>query len=355
MVYAPTADQILDLDGVRCRVDDFRFELLDSDEQIIGNLSPSLERPPTLTNDTTASVPRTMSSLNLTAAEVVDINPLSDRLRPVMVLQNSVEYTLGVFVWSNDSQPEMAWGLERASTLSDKMVLLNQGTSKTIGWGKGADVGLAALSLALSVLPEDQIHFDSIDAELGVGVNYPLGTAQRSILAEFAKLIAFLPPWINRDGILQYVGTPDVTTADPTLTYEAAGRIIDGSIARSNDQLDAPNVFRVYENSGQSQIVGEYRLPASAPNSVENRGGREICDPQAVAGLKTLAQANAAAKALAVSQNSAYRWLSFDSTLDPRHDTWDLVTVLGEVWLETKWSMTLRSGGLMNHVVRQVL
>jgi hypothetical protein len=40
-----------------------------------------------------------------------------------------------------------------------------------------------------------------------------------------------------------------------------------------------------------------------------------------VSGLKTQAQADAAAKSLSVTQNTTYRWLSFDSTLDPRHDT----------------------------------
>jgi hypothetical protein len=173
------------------------------------------------------------------------------------------------------------------------------------------------------------------------------------VLAELLKLVAFLPPWVSRDGRLQIRATPDMDTVDPQLVYEAGGRIVDGSIARSNDLLDAPNVFRVYEQSGQTSIVGEYRIPASAPHSVENRG-REVCDPQPASGLKTQAMADAAAKALAVTQPTTYRWLSFDSTLDPRHDTWDPVTALGLVGMETKSSMVLRSGGRHNHLIRQV-
>lgn len=353
MVYAPTTAQILDLDGVRCRADDFRFELIDQTGTVLGELHPEIGRPPSITNDTGAAVPRTLSSFYLTAGEGTAINTITDRVRPVMVLQNGDEFPLGVFAWASDSEPIRAWGSERASTLSDKMVALNQGTSQTIGFQKGADIGLSVLGVALSVFSEDEINVDSIDADFGVGLTYPLGTSHRQILAELLKLVAFLPPWIDQHGVLQLVDTPDMATVDPTLIYEAGGRMVDGSLARSNDQLDAQNVFRVYENSGQDSLIGEYRIPASAPHSVENRGF-EVCDPVAVSGLKTQARADAAAKALAITQNTTYEWLSFDSTLDPRHDTWDPVTALGGTWIEAKQVQVLRSGGRHNHLLRRV-
>jgi hypothetical protein len=353
MVWAPTTAQLLDLDGVRRRADQFRFELIDQTNTVIGEVHPDMNRAPTINNDSSAAVPRVLSSFYLTAAEGTDVDTFSDRVRPVGILQNGAEFSLGVFLWATDSEPVRPWGSERASTLSDKMVALNQGTAQTIGFGKGADIGLAALGLALDVFTEDEVNIDAIDADLGVGVTHPIGTSRRQILAELMKLVGFLPPWINRDGVLQLVATPNMDTVDPALVYEAGGRVIDGSIARSNDQLDAPNVFRVYEQSGQTSLIGEYRIPASAPHSVENRG-YEVCDPQPMSGLKTQARADAAAKALAVTMNTTYRWWSFDSPFDPRHDTWDPVVVFGETGMETKSSMVLRSGGRHNHLVRLV-
>lgn len=353
MAFAPTTDQLLDLDGVRRRADDFRFDLLDNADQTIGVIHPDASRPPTITNDTGATIPRTLTGLNLTAAETSDINTLSDRVRPVMVLQNGAEFSLGVFLWSNDNQPERAWGPDRASTLSDKMVLLNQGIRASVGWGKGADIGLAVLSVALDKLTPDEMIVDAINAELGAGLTFPLGTASRSILAQYMALVGFLPPFIDSGGRLNLVDTPDMDTVDPTLIYEAGGRIIDDSISRSNDLLDAPNVFRAYENSGQVQLVGEYRIPASAPHSVENRGF-EICDPQPVSGLTTQAQANKAAKALSITQNVTYAWTALNGTMDPRHDTWDPATVLGDTVMETRWSAVLRSGEPHVHVFRRV-
>lgn len=353
MTWAPTTDQILDLDGVRCRADRFRFDLTDQTGTIIGELHPDMNRPPAITNDTTAAVPRSINSVHLPASEGTAVNVITDRLRPVMILQNGAEYPLGVFLWSADSEPIRSWGSEHASTLNDRMVMFNQGLATTVGWAKGADIGLAVLSILLSIVPLDQVVIDEITADLGVGVSHQLGKSHQSVLADFATKIGFLDPYADRDGLIHFVAPPDLGTADPALIYEAGGRIIDDSIAASNDLIKAPNVFRVYENSGQMSLVGEYRIPASAPHSVENRG-YEIGDPEAASGLKTQARADAAARALATTRGVTYRWLSFDSTLDPRHDTYDPVTAFGETWLEIRWAMQLRSGGRMSHLLRKV-
>lgn len=351
MVWAPTTEDLLDRPRLRC--DRFTWELLSNDEQLAGEIHPKSDRAPTITNDTTAAVPRSITGLDIPASEVLDINPVADRLRPVCTLQNGERFDLGVFKWSSDAQPQRPWGVERASSLTDKLVMLNQGTRTTLGWGKGADVGLIVVALVQEVFPLSECEIDPIDAELGVGISHPLGTPVRQILAEIMKLIGFLPPHTGNNGKLRLVDTPDMTTTDPALVYEAGGRIMDGTIAWSNTLLDAENVFRAYESSGQSQLVGEYRVPASAPHSVENIG-YEVCEPQSVSGLKTQAQADKAARSLAVTRGATYRRLSLDSCFDPRHDTYDPVTALGSVWIEERQSVVARSGGAHSHVMRQV-
>lgn len=351
MVWSPSTEDLLD--RPRLRIDRWSWELLNKNEELAGELHPVADRVPTITNDTTGNVPRSLTGLELPASEVLDINPASDRLRPVMTLQNGDRFEWGIYKWSADSQPERPWGVERASSLTDKLVMLNQGSRTTLGWGKGADVGLIVLALVQEVFPLDQLQVDAIDAELGVGISHPLGTPVRQILTELMKLIGFLPPHTGNTGLLRLVDTPDMATADPALVYEAGGRIIDGTIAYSNTLLDAENVFRAYENSGQAQLIGEYRIPASAPHSVENIG-YEVCEPQQVAGLATQAQADRAAKALATTRGATYRMASFDSCADPRHDTYDPVTFLGSVWLEQRQVMECRSGGAHSHLLRQV-
>ena len=71
-------------------------------------------------------------------------------------------------------------------------------------------------------------------------------------------------------------------------------------------------------------------------------------------GLATQAQANKGAVNLARTRSVAFEWLTFTSTADPRHDTWDVVEAFGKRWLETSWSLELRSGGPMAHTMRRV-
>jgi hypothetical protein len=353
MAWDPTTDQLLDLDGVRRRADTFRFRLLDKHEEQIGELHPDLDRAPTLTFDSGATIQRTLSSFHLTASEANDVNTLSDRVQPVMVLQNGVEFELGILMWGDDSQPVRAWGAERDSSLVDKMNMLNQGIRATFGLGKGADIALAVLGVALQYLTLDEIDIDPISADLGVGNTWSLGTAGRGVLNDLLSGIGFLPVHFNRFGRLQIRDTPDLSTTTPALVFEAGGRIIADSILDSDDLLDAPNLFKVYETSGQAQIVGTYEVPASAPHSFANRGFY-VTQSEGRSGLKTVDRANKAAKSLATTSPTTFRWRQFQSTIDPRLDTWAPVTNLGETWMSTRWSFPMVSGGLMSHTLRMV-
>lgn len=353
MVWAPTTTQLLELDGVRRRADSFRFVLLDKEEQDIGELHPNQDSPPTIKFDSGSAVQRTISNFNITALEAAAINPLTDRLRPEMVLQNGDVFGLGIMMWGDDSQPRRPWGVERASELVDKMNIFNQGIRQTFGLGKGADIGLAVLGVSLDYFPLDQIDIDSIVADLGVGTTWALGTAGSKVVGDLSKNVGFLPPYFNAAGHLRIRDTPDLDTASPTLIYEAGGRIIADSILDSNDSLDAPNLFKAYDPSGQANVVGTYQLPASAPNSFEERGFF-VLHEEPIQGLKTVDRANKAAKSLATTTGLGYAFSKFETTIDPRHDGWEAITFLGETWLETAWSFPMISGGKMTHTVRKV-
>jgi len=98
--------------------------------------------------------------------------------------------------------------------------------------------------------------------------------------------------------------------------------------------------------------VGRYQLPANAPNSFARRGFR-IGHVESSQGMETQAQADKAAANMARSAD-VFEYLAFSSTLDPRHDTYDVVDAYGLRWLETAWTMELRSGGAMAHTLKRV-
>lgn len=353
MGWSPTSDQILDCDGVYRRMDTWRFDLEDQAGSVIGVLHPDVERPPVITNNTAGNVSRSIDGLFLPADENSAINPLSDRVAPKMVLQNGAEFPMGVMMWTDDSTPEKPWGTEHNSSLGDKMTILNQGIEHSIGFGKGADIGIAALGVALEVLTLDEIEIDPISAQLATGVNHPPQTSRRTILADFMEQIGFLPPHFGHNGKLRLKDVPDFTTVTPSLIYGPGTHVIAGTVVGSNDSLQAPNVFLVYDSSGTSTLVGRYEIAATEPHSEPNRGFFvPISEPRS--GMADQATANKAAKGLSVTKGVTYKWKTFATTADPRHDSWDPVSYEADKWLETAWSMPCRNGGIMTHTLRAV-
>lgn len=353
MPWAPTTTQILDCDGVRRRADDFRFDLFDDTDQLIGELHPDASRPPTVSNDTTRAVRRQLNSFHLPASELADI-ALTDRVRPVMVLQNGAEDRLGTFVLADRGDAYRQWGIEREATWSDRCIALNQSTEKTIGFGKGANIVIALLGVLQQVVPVTDIATaPESDAVFGAPVQWTPGTNRITILDTMTDLLGWLPLFFNRSGFVEFLDVPDLETAATELSYQVGTRIFDGSILTNDDLLDAPNKWVVYETSGRSTVTGSYSVPASAPHSAANRGF-VVPEVSSVQGLGSTAAANKYAKSKALTGQRIYRWLNLNGPADYRHDTWNVVAALGETWLEIAWQLTCQSGAAMSHRLRRV-
>lgn len=357
MPWAPTAEQLLDFDGVRRRADRFRFELW-HDDQIAGTLTPDAARPPTVSVDTGRAAVRSLSDFYLPAGQLVDIDTGTDRARVVMQLQDGTEYSLGWFMWADDSRPVRGWGVEHDSTLVDEGFRLDQDIGRTIGYPKGTNAVNIAVALARAVIPRERIAAQPDPAGLGVGVAYAPGDNRFQAVEKMLARVGYLPPYFDRDNQLVMREAPDPDLpASPgeLLTYGPGPRVVADSITESDDNLTAPNRYVVYESSGQGpSIVGAYDIPASAPHSVTNRAGTVVVHSEAQQGLTSTAQAHRAARALYLTSKDNYRYLSWQSPADPRHEVWDQVEVFGARWLETSWSIVCRSGGLMTHEARRL-
>jgi hypothetical protein len=355
--WVPTTDQILNLEGVRHRIDRFRFELCDRELRPIGELHPDLsEATPSIQNDTSDNTSRRLSGMKLTADEVADVNTLTDRLRVYMTLQNDEEYRLGTFLWADDSRPERSWGAEKNSELVDFSYILNQPAANSYGWGKNATISLvifflmfrAGFSMEDIAVVGDEANRGMVDVKA-----WEPGATWLQMLADVGSLIGFASPWFDRDGRVHFDQPPNPDTDQITIpAYDADTRVIADSIVFSDDMLAAPNVFTVYDSGTDRLRSGTYELPSSAPHSFANRGFR-IARVESTQGIETQALASRAARNLA-RNSDAFEWVTFNSTADPRHETHDVIEAFGERWLETSWSIELRSGGPMQHTMKRV-
>lgn len=351
----PPTDQLLDLDGIRQRTDRFRFDLEDQGGAVIGELTPQAASTPSITNDMMRRVPRTLDGLQLSPSDAAAVDIFRDRVRPVMILQNGAEFSLGRFLWGDDSRPLRSWGLERRSSLLDRSFILDQDIGRPLGVGRGGSLGLAALATVLDVITLDEIVSDGIDAPAGAPMAWPPSTTRAGILGDIHPQLGVLPVFFDREDRLNFRAVPETATAQPSLIYEAGGRIVADSIVLANDLLRAPNRYVVYDSSGSgAPVLGRWDIPDSAPHSIANRGFPVVLT-QSMQGIGDARRAFWAARSLAQSDRAnVFETIEWSSTLDPRHDSYDVVQVLGQVYLEIAWRMTLRSGGLMTHKARRV-
>ena len=355
--YAPTTDQILNLDGVRRRLDSFRFELCDGNWRPIGDLHPDIAgSTPSIDNDTSNNTSRRLRGLKLLPDEAVDVNVIKDRLRVYMRLQNGVEYRLGSFLWADSNEPVRSWGNEQHSDLVDQTFILDQKTTRAYGWNRGGVIALIMFFIIFRAgfeLADVAVLGEEASRALAEPKSWEPGATWLQMLNDLGKLVGFAPPWFDRDGKLHFDNAPDPAIARPKIpAYGPGTRVIADSIISSNDLLSAPNQFAVFSSGTSRLLVGRHDIPASAPHSFANRGFR-MALTESVQGLESQAQANKATRDLARSKSLAYEWLAFTSTADPRHDTYEVIDAYDKRWLETSWSLELRPGGPMKHTLRR--
>lgn len=348
-----TSDDLLKLSGIRRRMDLYAFDLLDTVNNVVGSVQPNRLQPPKITNDPTRRVFRSMANFVVDAREQLTFPTVSSRVRPRLVLQNGATYNLGVFLFGDATRPRRSWGLELGATLVDAGYILDQPVGRIVGYPTGTNVVTAALQLAQEVIAT-ATSVSASGQTLASPKAYQASDTRQKIINDLLAIASYLPVYFNNDGtmIMRPVSTFPQSQAD--FDYDVGGRVLKDSIVESDDLLTAPNRYVVVDTSATSApVVGSYDVPASAPNSIANRGF-PVTKVVNLQGLGSIAAANAAAQAQANSDTDTFRQVTFDTTHEPRQDTFDVVNFLGSQYRDIGWSAELRAGGKMSHTLRRV-
>lgn len=350
-----TATQLLDL-VVRQRAEGVRWELLDSSLMKIGDLHPEFGSA-SVEVATDAAYIRALRNMTLLASEASQIDTFASRVKPWWVLETGDEYPLGVFMFQARDRPQRTWGGPTVCPLLvDQSWILDQGRRSSFSLAAGASLVAALRTLATEVGIVDLSGIEGSGITASTAIAWAPGTSRLKIMVELCGLLAFHPPYFNNSGKLICRSVPDLDTTTASRVYALgdASRVVMDTATESDDAWAAPNVFVVVNQSATgTPIVGTYTIPASAPNSVANRGFevvRTISEP----GVQDNAQAAALAKAAYVNSPGAYRWVDFDATPDPRHDIFDVVSFDGVNHWEKQWALALTPGGPHHHSLRRI-
>lgn len=329
------------------RVERFRFEWKNGiTDETLGWLQPSKDPPPTITHDTTSAIKRQFS-LALNVRDTLAINALTDRILPWMEVGDQT-WPLGRYMFTDDTRAISTIGERGSVTLLDEGFAIDQQLSEA--YSSNATVNLAVINLV------GQVSFIKLDIEptpfTATGA-FAAGSTRGQALDAYTTQGDYFPYWMNNAGFFRMIRTKDPAASVVDFDFDTYKRVRMESIAKSNDVLRAPNRFVVIGNSSSSEsaaISATYDVPPSAPHSIASRGFvvPDVRNTQ----LTSQDQATAMARNLGIRQ-TIFERLSFETAIDPRHDSYNIIRLFGANWLELKWSMTLIPGAGMQHTVRK--
>lgn len=330
------------------RVERFRFEWRNGiTNQTLGWLQPLKDSsPPTIQHDTSQSIKRRLT-LALGVADTAQINPITDRVLPWMEVGGDV-WPLGRYMFTDDTRIESTRGARGTFVLLDEGFAIDQELTQNFSSTQAVSTAIEELVGQVAFV-QQQLEASEFFATGG----FSIGSTRGQALDAYQVQGDYFPYWMDHNGFFRVIRTFEPAQVIPDFDYDTNPRIRLGSIARTSDVLNAPNRFVVIGNGAESAdapIFGVYDVPPNAPHSIANRGF--VIPKSEQLQVTSNAQAFAAARNMGIRQ-TIYERISFETPIDPRHDSYSVVRFDGVNWLELAWSMTLVQGAAMQHTVRK--
>lgn len=335
----------------------FRFDVVDAlTGATLGQVHPLMTgAAPVLRHDTTRTVSRDLT-LEFGRDDTAFIDPVRHRITVSLVPAGaSTVYPLGRYMFVDHTRIRSTTGTHASSALVDEMFIVDQPAEESFAPTATAGYGLQhavpvplAVARLLDGLP---LRYDVEPSGYETASTWPAGTSRAKILTDLAVEGGYFAPWFDHHGVLRLVRAFDPADRVPDVDLDVEPRVWRDSFADVTDLLEAPNRFVVVGNTGTEQVVvGHYDVPASAPHSIIARGFAVTRVQERQVG--TADQATAAARAIGLAATIVER-TELSTSPDPRHDAYTVIRWAGQVWLEVSWSMQLREGGAMRHVMRK--
>lgn len=337
----------------------FRFDLLEvrNLEGIfkIGEVHPT--QPVTVSNDSSAAIKRSLQGVTLPPGEEVGINRYHHRLIPYVIMSDGSEWPLGVFMWADWGEARISSDVSSFNTgLVDQGLILSQPLASSFSIPVGENLVLAARRLMeRSPTVFVNAYIEGTDAEATSPLTWPVSQSNTyaKVFSDIALLGGLYSPYFDNRGRFTLRHVPDLnsTTADMQLDEH----IVMGSILEADDLIRAPNIYMVVNTSTtRVPIVGRYTVPSHFPHSVAQRGFEvvKIVESQSVSNEL---QARRMAEVYAAQDITASISVALSTPLDPRFDTFTIVSYGQLNYWERAWSTSLAAGATMSHSLYRIL
>lgn len=353
----------LDLDDwIGQRSATFRFDAVDIVTGYTTPVTPIEDRVPTLEHDVTRTITRSITGMFFGKTDTLILNSIRTRLLPYMVIDGR-DHPLGVYLYNNQAKLQYTGGVLSTGSFYDQMFIVDQQLENSfsgvnaIGAGGGFPIALRASDTVERLLAGLPITFEIEPSPYPSSGAWPAGTNKGTILQQLALDGDWFPPAFDSTGVMQLRRTFDPALQVSTFDLDEGNRTYqEPPPIDTNDLIDSPNRIIVVGNgsvsaaNGGFPVLGSYDIPSSAPHSIVNRG---FVVPKVYS-----RQVLTSVQAIAVAANIGQRQTIFErvelyTAPDPRHEAYDVIRWQGANWLELAWSLPLREGAAMRHVMRK--
>jgi len=354
-----TAEQVKSALHSPIRRMSFRYELLDSSNRVLKELSGVTDAAVTMNSE--ASIQRTAK---FSVEDIDGIDYLSNRIKPYARLKVGTvyaEFPLGVFLLSS---PSKSFGItvSRQIDAYDQVQILNDdrvtslyriaaGTSYVsaiLGLLSGAGITNSNIATSTRTLPVDR-EWDG-------------GTTKLAIVNELLSALNYKPIYFDEDGVA--IGTPYVSPDQRASEYTYAddeNSVIFTGSEQTEDLFNIPNQFVLVVSQPDRPVLKSVytNTSASSPTSTVNRGRTIVSYEQVDAADQTTLDGLAKMSAFKASQ--VYQTISFSTALMPHHSYNDVISFnsgmmgLNAKYEEVGWTMPLKAGARMQHTIRRVI
>lgn len=367
---------------------DFRYELLDKNDNVIGKLDNVIDGE--ISMDSLASIKRTAK---FKLKDDGSINFLSDRIRPYLrlyvppgkllgryyyFLQSSysaefdlragpneggwVEFPLGIFLLSSPTRKDYNQNVYRDVEAYDGLLILRDDKFDT---RYTVPAGMNYRQAVINILASAGItkhNIEQTDKVLPVDMEFAPGTEKLEAINALLQAINYTPLYVDVYGYFTSMTyrSPSIRSAEYTYKDDELS-IIYAGMEEELDLFNVPNKWVVVCSNAEQSLMSSYtNSNPNSPTSTVNRG-RTIVDYREVTDIADQQSLDAYVQRIAFEASQVYGKLTFETALNPLHDYSDVLQIeysplgISGKYVETSWTMSLKAGARMKHEVRKII
>lgn len=289
-----------------------------------------------------------------------DINFLSDRLRPVMII-NGKEYPLGVYVVTTETEL-LSGGVNLMEIEAYSLLYLAQRKriEERLSIAAGTNYITQIIAL-LNVCGINDIEADASDFVFSsVREDWDIGTSYLEIINQLLDEINYNPAWINLNGVVRLTKYAMPTITNVQHTYSAGEYSeIEGNYSRTTDRYGKYNVFRV---TCENPDMEEPMVAIAENNSVDSPFstlyiGRILYNEQ-VDNIPSQSALQDYADKLRNQSMQETETIEFYTAPSPDHTAYDVVALdngkLAGIYMEMEWRLPMSPDARMTHKARRI-